>query len=495
MKKVRATPNSHTFPKAATGIEGLDDITGGGLPKGRTTLVVGSPGCGKTLLAMAFLAHGATACGEPGVCLQFEETADKLAVNLSSLGLDLHALSRRKKLLVDHVRIDRNEIEETGEYNLQGLFIRLGLAVETVKAKRVVMDGIETLFAGLKDEAVLRSELRRLFGWLDDRNLTAVVTGERGDKTITRHGLEEYIADCVILLDHRVTTELSTRRMRIVKYRGSSHGTDEYPFLIDDDGITMMPVTSLGLTHHAPKERVSSGMPALDELLDGKGYYRGSSVLVSGTAGTGKSSIGARFAEAACARGESCLYFAFEESPSQIIRNMGSIGIRLDRHVKNGLLQFHAARPTSGGLEMHLAIMQKMIAKISPRAVVVDPLTSIFATGNAHGAHLMFTRLIDFLKMRGITCVFTNLIAGGNFFTLTHEGVSSLMDTWISLRLEQADSAEPKRVLSIVKSRGMAHSRARHELIVKKGHLDLAALPIEAEPPPLQRKARAGAGK
>jgi circadian clock protein KaiC len=489
------TPNNlrPTFPKAATGIEGLDEITGGGLPRGRTTLVVGNPGCGKTLLAMAFLAHGATECGEPGVCLQFEETADKLAANLSSLGLDLPSLSRRNKLLVDHVRIDRNEIEETGEYNLQGLFIRLGLAVQTIKAKRVVMDGIETLFAGLQDEAVLRSELRRLFGWLDEHNLTAIVTGERGEKTLSRHGLEEYIADCVILLDHRVSEQLSTRRLRIVKYRGSSHGTDEYPFLIDDDGLNMMPVTSLGLNYKAPKERVSSGFPALDDMLGGEGFYRASSILVSGTAGTGKSTIGARFAEAACARGESCLYCAFEESPSQIMRNMASLGIRLDRYVRAGLLQFHAVRPTSEGLEMHLAGMQKLIAKLNPKAVVVDPLTSIFSSSNGHGAQLMFIRLIDFLKMRGITCLFTTLLSSVHSEDNSHYGVSSLMDTWIALSLKSSNGAGPARVLSVVKSRGMAHSREVRELIVKKGRLDLAAAP-PAPPilPAVKRKTREG---
>jgi circadian clock protein KaiC len=315
----------------------------------------------------------------------------------------------------------------------------------------------------------LRSELRRLFGWLDDHNLTAVVTGERGDKTLTRHGLEEYIADCVILLDHRVTDQLSTRRLRIVKYRGSSHGTDEYPFLIDDDGLTMMPVTSLGLNHQASKERVSSGMAALDEMLDGKGFFRGSSVLVSGTAGTGKSTISARFVDAACARGESCVYFAFEESPNQIIRNMGSLGMHLDRWVRQGLLHFHATRPTLSGLEAHLSGMQKFVAKMKPQAVVVDPLTSIFSAGNAHGAQLMFTRLIDFLKMRSITCIFTNLVSTRN----ANEGVSSLMDTWISLSIDDVQGRSPARILSVIKSRGMAHSRDGRELIVKKGRLDL----------------------
>ena len=474
-------PRKNTpLPKTPTGVEGLDEITCGGLPQGRTTLVVGSPGCGKTVLAMTFLVHGATHCAEPGVCIQFEEAAEKLADNLSSLGFDLRSLARQKKLAIDHVRIERSEIEETGEYNLDGLFIRLEHAVRTVKAKRVVLDGIEALFAGLTDAAILRAELRRLFRWLDDHGLTAIVTGERGERTLTRHGLEEYVADCVILLDHRVTDQLSTRRLRVVKYRGSAHGADEYPFLIDDDGISLIPITSAGLTHGAPKERVSSGMPQMDEMLDGKGFFRASSILVSGAAGTGKSSIGATFAEASCSRGESCLYFAFEESADQIMRNMRSVGIRLDRCVREGLLQFHAARPTSGGLESHLAEMRKLVGRIRPDVVVVDPLTSIYGAGNQHGAQLMFTRLIDYLKMRGITAMFTNLT--GEREGSMHPGVSSLMDTWIVLRRASQNAAPPARLLSIVKSRGMAHSLEERELVMSKGRLVLRNRPEGATP-------------
>src|ERR1700675_4333306 len=327
-------------PKSPTGIEGLDEVTSGGLPKGRTTLVCGSAGCGKTLLAMEFLVHGAVQYGEPGVCMQFEEAPEKLMANVRSLGLNLRELVKRKKMFVDYVRVERNEIEETGEYNLEGLFIRLGHAVDAIKAKRVVLDSIETLFAGLSDAAVLRAELRRLFRWLDDHNLTAIVTGERGAGTLTRHGLEEYVADCVILLDHRVNEQISTRRLRIVKYRGTAHGTDEYPYMIDDDGISVLPITSLALTHKAPTTRVSTGVSGLDEMLGGKGFYRGSSVLVSGTAGTGKSTIAAKFASAACARGESCMYFAFEESPSQIVRNMRSVGIDFEPWIQRRLLHF-----------------------------------------------------------------------------------------------------------------------------------------------------------
>jgi circadian clock protein KaiC len=461
-----------SLPKTPTGIDGLDEVTGGGLPKGRTTLVYGSAGCGKTLLAMEFLVHGAVQYGEPGVCMEFEEAPEKLAANVRSLGLDLRELVKRKKLLVDHVRIERNEIEETGEYNLEGLFIRLGHAVDTIKAKRVVLDSIETLFAGLSDVAMLRAELRRLFRWLDERNLTAIVTGERGAGTLTRHGLEEYVADCVILLDHRVNEQISTRRLRIVKYRGTAHGTDEYPYMIDDDGISVLPITSLALTHKAPTTRVSTGVPGLDQMLGGKGFYRGSSVLVSGTAGTGKSSIAARFASAACARGEKCLYFAFEESPDQIIRNMRSVGVDLEPWRQKGLLRFHAVRPTSTGLEGHLVTMQKMVKQLRPDAVVVDPITSIVSVSGIYGVKSMLTRLVDFLKVQQITTLFTNLTFLGNCEDRTEEGISSLMDTWIVL-WDSERNGQRTRGLYVVKSRGMAHSRELRELIASRKGMEL----------------------
>src|SRR6266850_1538279 len=359
MPRAKLKESRTPLPKAPTGIDGLDEITGGGLPKGRTTLVCGSAGCGKTLLAMEFLVHGALQYGEPGVCMEFEEAPEKLAANVRSMGLDLSDLVKRKKLSVDHVRVERNEIEETGEYNLEGLFIRLGHAVDAIKAKRVVLDSIETFFAGLSNAAILRAELRRLFRWLDDR----------------------------------VNEQISTRRLRIVKYRGSAHGTDEYPYMIDEDGISVLPITSLALAHKAPTTRVSTGITGLDEMMGGKGFFRGSSVLVSGSAGTGKSSIAARFARAACARGENCVYFAFEESPSQIIRNMRSIGVDLELCVQKGLLHFHAVRPTSTGLEGHLAGMQKMVQSLQPDVVVVDPITSIVSVSGIYGVRSMLTRL------------------------------------------------------------------------------------------------------
>ena len=461
------------LPKTPTGIDGLDEVTGGGLPKGRTTLVCGSPGCGKTLLAMEFLVHGTLQYGEPGVCMEFEEAPDKLTANVRSLGLDLRELVKRKKLSVDHVRIERNEVEETGEYNLEGLFIRLGHAVDEIKAKRVVLDSIESLFAGLSDAAILRAELRRLFRWLDDRNLTAIVTGERGNNgTLTRHGLEEYIADCVILLDHRVNEQISTRRLRIVKYRGTSHGTDEYPYLIDDDGVSVLPITSLALTHKASAARVSTGISGLDEMLVRKGFFRGSSVLVSGTAGTGKSSIAARFANAACARGEDCLYFAFEESPNQITRNMRSVGIDLEQWIQKGLLHFHAVRPTSTGLEGHLAGMQKLVKRLRPSVVVVDPITSIVSVSGIYGVKSMLTRLVDFLKVQQVTSMFTNLTFGRNREERTEEGVSSLMDTWIVL-WDGERNGQRTRGLYVVKSRGMAHSRELRELVVSRKGIEL----------------------
>jgi circadian clock protein KaiC len=454
-----------SLPKTPTGIEGLDEVTGGGLPQGRTTLVCGSAGCGKTLLSMEFLVHGALRYGEPGVCLEFEEAEEKLAANVRSLGFDLRDLIKRRKLFVDHVRIERNEIEETGEYNLDGLFVRLAHAIDTVKAKRVVLDSIESLFSGLKDDSVLRAELQRLFRWLDDRKLTAIVTGERGDGSLTRHGLEEYIADCVILLDHRVNDQISTRRLRIVKYRGSAHGTDEYPYMIDEDGLSVLPITSLALTHKASTARVSTGMSGLDAMLEGRGFFRGSSLLVSGTAGTGKSSIAAKFADAACARGEHCIYFAFEESPDQIVRNMRSVGLDLGHWVTKNLLHFQAVRPTSTGLEGHLAGIQKLITRLKPKVVVVDPITSIVSVSGIYGVRSMLTRLVDFLKVQQITALFTNLTFGSRREESSEEGVSSLMDAWIVL-WEGEQNGQRSRGLLVVKSRGMAHSREVRELVV-----------------------------
>jgi len=461
-----------SLAKAPTGIQGFDEVTGGGLPKGRVTLVCGGAGCGKSLFAMEFLVHGAVKYGEPGVCMDFEETEAKLKANVASLGFDLRDLAKRKKLLVDFVSVERNQIAETGEYNLDGLFIRLAHAVKAIKAKRVVLDSIEALFSGLVDSTMLRAELRRLFHWLEERKLTAVVTGEAGEHTLTRHGLEEYIADCVIGLDHRVTEQISTRRLRVVKYRGTSHGTDEYPFLIDREGISVVPITSLELGHKASTDRVSTGIPALDDMMEGKGFFRGSSVLVSGSSGTGKSSLAASFTKAACARGETCLYFAFEESPSQILRNMRSVGINLEPWVKKGVLHFHAMRPTSIGLEGHLAIVHKLIEEFRPKVVVIDPITNLVSASGTYSIKSMLMRLVDFLKVHQITSMFTNLTFSGDPQERTAAAVSSLMDTWIVLR-DSKPNGRPRRELYVLKSRGMAHSREPRELIVSERGIEL----------------------
>lgn len=472
----RANPNPkvirHRLAKTPTGIQGLDELTGGGLPKGRVSLVCGKAGCGKSLLAMEFLVHGAVHYGEPGVCMNFEETEEKLAANVASLGFDLHDLSKRKKLFIDYVFIERSQITESGEYNLDGLFIRLAHAVKTVKAKRVVLDSVQALFAGVADTAILRSELQRLFRWLEDHKLTAIVTGEAGVNALTRHGLEEYIADCVIALDHRVTDQISTRRLRIVKYRGTAHGTDEYPFLIDEDGISVMPITSLALTHKALTDRVSTGIPAMDEMMEGKGFFRGSSVLVTGTAGTGKSSVAANFVSAACARGERCLYFTFEESPSQILRNMRSVGLNLERWINKRLLHFNAMRPTTIGLEGHLAAIHRLIANVRPSIVVIDPITNLVAESGTYDVKSMLVRLVDFLKVEQITSMFTNLTFAGDPQERTAAAVSSLMDTWIVLR-DSKPNGRPRRELYILKSRGMAHSREVRELIVSHRGIEL----------------------
>jgi circadian clock protein KaiC len=458
-------PEATGIDKTPTGIEGLDDITGGGLPAGRPTLICGAAGCGKTLFSVTFLYKGVVDHGESGVFVSFEERPEDLVHNVKSLGYDLDRLIAEKKLVIDHIKLDPNQIEESGEYDLEGLFIRLGFAIDSIGAKRVVLDTIETLFGGLTNAAILRSELRRLFEWLKDRGVTAIITGERGDGQLTRHGLEEYVSDCVILLDNRVIDQITTRRLRIVKYRGSSHGTNEYPFLLDEQGVTVMPITSTGLDHGASTERVSSGIPDLDDMLEGEGYYRGSSILISGMAGAGKSTASAHFAAAICAAGGRCIYFAMEESPQQIVRNMKSIGLDLQSHVDAGRLIFVARRPSLWGLETHLAAMHREVERFDPDAVVVDPLSSLTGVGVVGDVHSMVLRLVDFLKFRQVTALFTNLTHGNHEQAKTDIAISSLMDTWLLLYNKESNG-EHNRQLYLLKSRGMAHSNQVREFLL-----------------------------
>jgi circadian clock protein KaiC len=461
-----------TLPKTPTGIIGLDEITGGGIPKGRPTLVCGDAGCGKTLMSLEFIIRGAIDFDEPGVFMAFEEKTEELAMNVASLGFDLDKLQKQKKIKLDHVHIDRSEIEETGEYDLEGLFIRLNYAIDSIGAKRVVLDTLENLFSGLSNEAVLRAELRRLFHWLKDKGVTAIITGERGDGKLTRQGLEEYVSDCVILLDHRVINQISTRRLRIVKYRGSLHGTNEYPFLIDEEGISVLPVTSLKLEKPVSSERITSGIPALDKMLDGRGFFKGSSILVSGTAGTGKTSIAAYFANQTCSEGKKCIYFAFEESPNQIIRNMHSIGVNLQQYVDKGLLKFFASRPTLYGLEMHLVAMYKVIKKFKPQSIVLDPITNLITVGSVSEVKSMLIRLIDFLQEEQITVMFTALTLNTIISDQTDEGVSSLVDAWLLVR-DIEYNGERNRGMYIMKSRGMKHSNQVREFVITDKGLDL----------------------
>jgi circadian clock protein KaiC len=469
----KKTVERNEVGKAPTGIPGLDDITNGGLPAGRPTLISGGPGSGKTLLGVSFLVEGAQRFNEPGVLLSFEENAEELAQDVRSLGYDLPKLCGEKKLLVDYIHVDRSEIEETGEYDLEGLFVRLEHAINQIGARRVMLDTIETLFGGLKDTGILRAELRRLFRWLRDRKMTTVVTAERGEQLFTRQGLEEYITDAVIALDHRVHDQISTRRIRIVKYRGSMHGTNEYPFLIDRDGITVLPVTSLLLEHEAPSERVSTGLASLDGMLGGKGYYRASTVLMSGTAGTGKTTLAAHFVNAACARGEKCLYFLFEESPQQMLRNMASAGIDLKRWVDKGLLHFHADRPSRHGLETHLLEMHHACEVLSPDVVIVDPITNLMAVGTQSDVRSMLTRVIDYLKTRGVTALFTSLTTSSQSLEYTEALISSLMDTWVLVAVE-THAGKRSRRLYVLKSRGMPHSDEVREFRFTSKGIELA---------------------
>jgi len=465
-KETKSPVSERQLKKCPTGINGLDEITFGGLPQGRPTLICGGPGAGKTLFGIEFIVNGVQMFNEPGVIIAFEEKADELAVNVASLGFNLQRLQSDKKIKIDYVHVDKTQIEETGEYDLSGLFVRLEHAINSIKAKRVVLDTIENLFSGLSNKGILRSEIRRLFQWLKDKGVTTVITGERGTTSLTRQGLEEYVSDCVILLEHRVQNQVSTRLLRVVKYRGTVHGTNEYPFLIDKDGISVLPITSLELNYDVSSETISSGIPTLDEMLnEGNGFFKGSSILISGTAGTGKTSVAASFANAACLRKEKVLFFAFEESPKQIVRNMASIGMDLQQHLDKKLLRFHSARPTAYGLEMHLVDIHKKILDFKPDVIVIDPITNLATIGTMSEVKSMLVRLIDHLQKSPISVMFTALNYSTNFAEQADEGISSLVDVWITVR-DLESNGERNRGLHIMKSRGMKHSNQVREFVI-----------------------------
>ncbi|GBO55559.1 circadian clock protein KaiC [Pseudanabaena sp. lw0831] len=460
------------LPKCPTGIQGLDEITGGGLPQGRPTLVCGSAGCGKTLFGVEFLVHGAIEYAETGVLMTFEETAEEITQNVTSLGWDLDQLVSDGKVIIDHVYINPIGLEETGDYDLEGLFIRLGSAIKEIGAKRVVLDTIEVLFAGLNNTNIVRAELRRLFSWLKSQGVTAIITGERGEHTLTRQGLEEYVSDCVIRLEQRTAEEITTRYLQIFKYRGSRHGSNEYPFLIEENGISVVPITSVGLDYEISTERVSTGISRLDKMLDGGGYYRGSSILVTGMAGTGKTTLAGFFASATCDRGERCLYLATEEAPQQILRNQRSVGLDLTHHVENRLLRFESVRPTAYGLEMRLQIIETWVKEFQPSSVVIDPMSNLATIGTLNQTKNFLMRLIDMFKSQQITVFFTNLLQGGAPLEHTELGVSSLMDTWLELRTIETNG-ERNRTLYVLKSRGMQHSNQIREFVLTSNGIEL----------------------
>lgn len=457
--------------KAPTGISGFDEITNGGLPAGRPTLVCGAAGCGKSLFGAEFLVRGVREFGENGVLLTFEESANDIYTNVESLGFDLPELVAEGKVAVDHIVIDRQQIDENGEYDLEGLFVRLAYAIESVNAKRVVLDTIETLFAGFENQSILRYELRRLFDWLKDRGMTTVITAERGEGALTRQGLEEYISDCVVLLDHRVAGQVSTRRLRVVKYRGSAHSTNEFPFLIDAEGMSVLPITNAGMEYDVSDKRLSSGVDPLDEMLDG-GYYEGSCILLTGTAGTGKSTLAAHFANKTCETKKRCLYFSFEESPRQILRNMRSIGIDLQPSLDSGSLEICASRPAAFGLEMHLVKMHKKIETFKPDVVIVDPISNLHTAATGDESAQMLLRLVDMLRAKCITSFLINLTYSGNLTETSGEALSSLVDTWLLLR-DVESYGERNRLLYVLKSRGMQHSNQLREFVITNNGVNL----------------------
>ena len=488
VKNPRKPPRS-PLHKCPTGIKGLDEVTEGGLPMNRTTLISGGAGCGKTLLGLDFLINGAANYDEPGVFMSFEETKDELYQDVASLNLDLKGLVLKKKIFLDHVILDHKDLRGI-DFNLEGLFIRLEHAIDTVGAKRVVLDSIESPFALITDASILRLEIKRLFQWLKKKHVTTLVTGESVKGSYSRHGLEEYISDCIIFLDNRIHEQISVRRIRVVKYRGSNHGTNEYPFVIDQAGLSVIPITSAALDQPGSRERVSTGVPSLDRLFAGGGFIKGSTVLVSGTAGTGKSSLAAAFALDNCKRGERCLFLSYEESAGQLIQNMGSIDIRLEPWVKKGLLRITSTRPSVFGLEKHLLDMYWTIEEFKPTAVVIDPLTSLLVEGSPRELQSMITRMIDLLKTRSITGFFTSLVSSTAQNDTSGEiGVSSLIDTWIVVReLEEDEGRRRIRGLYIVKSRGMNHSSDIQKLLLSDQGINVTPMNDDATAGSNQKK-------
>jgi circadian clock protein KaiC len=474
-KVKRTTAPASKIQKSLTGIQGFDDITGGGLPRYRPTILLGNTGSGKTIMAMEFLINGITMHNEPGVFMAFEEDPEELAVNVSSLGYDLNKHVSENNLYVEHVEISPVENFETGKYDLEGLFVRIAHAIDKVKAKRIVLDSLDSLFSGL-DHQTLRSEFKRLFAWLKKKKVTAIITAEMGDTFITRQGMEEYVADCVVVLDNRVTNQIATRRLRIVKYRGTFHGNNEYPFLIDKKGMTVFPLLIEVRQQKISSKRISSGIGQLDEMLDNKGFYVGSSILISGTAGTGKTSIATMFAYSVCKTKEPCLFCAFEEAPNQIMRNMRSIGIGLERLVKSGMLSFYYARPTLQNLELHFIAIKKMIKEIKPSVVILDPITNLMTEGPNSDIRSMLTRFVDYLKTEQITVLFTAAITVGSIErNPSDEGISSMVDTWMMVQDIELDG-ERKRSLCVMKARGMAHSTDVRRFVISNKGISLPAI-------------------
>ncbi len=464
--------NRPHLPKTLTGIEGLDVITMGGLPKARASLVCGGTGSGKTLLAMEFLLRGAMQYNEPGVFMSFEESANDLIANTASIGFDLQELITGKKVVVDFVYIEPEEIVEAGEYNLDALFIRLGAAIDSIGAKRVVLDTIESLFSSLPNPAILRTELRRLFRWIKEKGVTALITGEGGTNTLSLQGIEEYVSDCVINLSISIEDRVASRRLRIVKYRGSSHGSNEYPFVIDNEGISLIPITSSRLEHNVSKARVSSGIQRLDAMLGGEGFFQGSVIMISGTSGTGKTTFMSHFADAACRRSERVVYFSFEESPDQIIRNMSSVGLNLDQWVKKGLLFMESRRPTQCGLDMHLVLALKVIAEHTPKVIIMDPVTSFDDIANTSDVKRVLMMFVDYMKSLGITTMFGSLTPSGLPAEVSAVNISSFIDSWILLR-DLENNGERNRGIYILKSRGMSHSNQVREFLISDKGVDI----------------------
>ena len=447
----------------STGVKGLDDVLGGGIPQGHAMLLVGKPGTGKSILSMEYLLHGIELHKENGVYISFEESEKQIISNAASFGWKFEEMVKKNKLAISYIDMQPEQMRTVGDYDLSALILRVKGAIKKVNARRVVIDGINNLLSTFDDERIIRSDLLRLIREIKEVNATIFITGERGHDSWSKMGFEEYLADGLMHLDNRTDGNYQTREIQVVKCRGINHYTGKSPFIINSEGMSIRPLITADFDYKVLKSRVSTGIADIDNMLGGKGLYRGSTVYITGPSGAGKTSISSSFANGACSRGERALFLAFEESSDQIIRNMKSIGLSLDKWVNEKLLYFYTARATTNSLEGHLDNIMTMVREVEPTCVVLDPISAFRPIANENETKLMLIRLNDYLRARKITTVFTALSSDGEYSEHADVQLSSIADTWIVVRIMDY-KGERNNVMQLMKSRGMSHSRQMKEM-------------------------------